>query len=62
MIATLPFTEKTLNRKAIGVLKCDKHRNYWLPLKASWICLTFALDLSYIDLLDKDLSDTELDF
>ena len=50
---------KSSNRNATGLSKCDKYRNYWVLFNASWICLGFALDLLYIDLLDTDLPDAD---
>ena len=52
---------KSGNINFIGVLKRSNYRDYWVLTNASWVYLGFALDLSDIHLLDKKLSDTDLD-
>ena len=46
---------------AIWFSKCDEYQNYCVLINESWICLGFAVDLLGIGLVDKDLSDTDLD-
>ena len=41
--------------------KCNEYQNCWVLINVSWICLGFALDLSEIGLLVRNLSDTDLD-
>ena len=46
---------------AIWFSKCDEYQNYCVLINESLICLGFAVDLLDIGLVDKDLSDTDLD-